>query len=381
MQFSKTYIANAVQALGFTDFTDVQRAVIPDAIRGRDIVACSQTGSGKTHAFLIPIFSRLVEREHRVQAVIVSPTRELASQLLDAARQIAAHAEEPIDIRLYSGGQDRHQEIERLKKSQPMIVIGTPGKIKDLAINANVLKIHRAETIVIDEADMALDIGFLPDIESIVSTTKNDAQLMVFSATIPESLKPFLRRSTRHAKEVSLEDKSLGSLAIDHRFFRVDTPAEKDKRLMAFTRETSPYLALVFVNQKADADRLATMLYQAGKQAIALHGDVPARKRKQLLRRIHNLDVQYVVATDMASRGLDIEGISHIINYDLPVDMNFYVHRVGRTARMGHSGTAISYFTDRDGHVFHYMEKHRIAYTVKGTKPKNAPQDKRRMKR
>ena len=380
MHFSKTYIEKAVQALGFKDLTDVQRAVIPDATKGRDIVACSQTGSGKTHAFLIPVFSRLNEKDPRVQTVILSPTRELASQLLEAARQIATYADESIDIRLFSGGQDRHKEIERLKKSQPMIVIGTPGRIKDLAIDENALKIHRANTIVIDEADMALDIGFLPDIEAIFSTTKDNAQLMVFSATIPESLKPFLRRSTRNAKEVSLEDKSLRSLAIEHRFIRLDNQADKDRRLLAFVNETEPYLALIFVNQKADADRLASMLYQAGKRSIALHGDLPSRKRKQLHRRITSLDVQYVVATDMASRGLDIEGVSHIINYDLPTDMTFYVHRVGRTARMGQSGLAISYFSERDGHAFHYLDKHHINYTVKGTKPKSA-QNRRRIKR
>ena len=193
MNIQKKYIQNAVEKLGFKAFTEIQEKVIPVARKGEDIIGCSQTGSGKTHAFLIPIFENLDLSTDSLEVVITSPTRELADQIYKFARQIADQSETPIDIRKYTGGSDRNKELERLSKSQPKIVIGTPGKIRDLAIIEHKLNVYQAKTFVIDEADMALDIGFLEDIDLIAGLMNSDLQMMVFSATIPEKLKPFFK--------------------------------------------------------------------------------------------------------------------------------------------------------------------------------------------
>ena len=193
MNINKDYVNKAIKDLGFTKFTEVQNLVIPKVLSGSDIIGCSQTGTGKTHAFLIPIFEKLDLTLNEVQVVITAPTRELAEQIYNNAVFIAKRSDKFIDIRKYIGGSNRDKEIERLKKSQPMIVIGTPGKIKDLAINENVLNIYKANMLVIDEADMALEIGFLEDIDKIAGLMGENLQMLVFSATIPEKIRPFLR--------------------------------------------------------------------------------------------------------------------------------------------------------------------------------------------
>lgn len=369
MQFYKEYVNQAIKDLGFKQLTEIQEIVIPEALKKRDIIGCSQTGSGKSHAFLIPVFERLNESNPQVQTVILSPTRELALQLYDAVVHIASFSETPIDIRLYTGGKDRAREMERLKKHQPQIVIGTPGKVYDLAIKENLLKIYTAQQLIIDEADMALEIGFLDDIDAIARTMPKSLQMMVFSATVPEKLKPFLRKYLEKPFEVNIEDKSLSSLNITHRFIRVLDEEDRDRGLFKWVEQLNPYLCLIFANKKEHVDRLAKALYQKNENVVALHGDIPPRKRKQILKDINRLKYQYVVASDMASRGLDIEGVSHIINYDLPKDMAFFVHRIGRTGRMGASGETISFFTGKDAHAFEFIEKHNIKIELKGTKP------------
>lgn len=370
MKFSKMYIQDAINDLGFKAFTDIQNAVIQDAIRGRDIIGCSQTGTGKTHAFLIPVFEKLQEDTHDIQTVILSPTRELAMQIYEAARHIASFSKEEIDIRLLTGGQDRQREIERLHKTQPQIVIGTPGKVHDLAIKENVLKVYRSKMFIVDEADMALEIGFLEDIDHIARTMPSTLQMLVFSATIPEALQPFLRKYMKQPKEILISDQSLANLKIEHKFIKTMDVADKDRQLLKLIDKLNPYLAMIFANKKEDVDRIAKTLYQKGVNVVALHGDIPARKRKQILKDINRLTFQYVVASDMASRGLDIDGVSHIINYDLPKDMAFYVHRIGRTGRMGRSGESISFYTDKDNHVFEFIDKHHIEVDIKGKKPR-----------
>ncbi|MFP4286965.1 MAG: DEAD/DEAH box helicase [Candidatus Izemoplasmataceae bacterium] len=378
LKTQKNYIIDALKDLNFKSLTAIQEAVIPEILKGSDIIASSKTGSGKSHAFLIPIFEKLDENHHDLQIVILSPTRELATQLYDVASHIASFSKSTITIGLYTGGKDRQKEIQSLKSKQPHIVIGTPGKINDLAFKENVLSVYKAKILVIDEADMALDIGFLPEIDAIARVMPKELQMLVFSATIPEKLKPFLRKYLKHPKEINFEDKSLKDLNLNHTFIRTTENLTKDKALDDTIKKINPYLAMIFVNKKEDVERLYKRLYQEGLNVTMLHGDMPARKRKQVLKEINRLTYQYIVASDMASRGLDIEGISHIINYDLPKDMAFFVHRIGRSGRMGASGDTISFYTDKDNHALEFIDKHKIDVNFIGNKPIRAIRQSRK---
>jgi len=364
MKFSKKYINDAIKDLKFETFTAIQNKVIPEALSGKDIIGTSETGSGKTHAFLLPLFEKMDESIKDVQIVVLSPTRELAQQLYDVATHIASFSEVPIDVRAYMGGKDRSREIDRLKKSQPQIVIGTPGKIHDLVIKENVLKVYTANALVIDEADMALEIGFLEDIDRVAQTMNDKLQMMVFSATIPEKLEQFLRKYMTSPVEFHLSDASLKTLNIEHIFIR-STKADKIKKLDQILDSINPYLALIFINKKEDIEAISTHLREKGLKAVELHGDLPSRKRKQVLREIDNLSVQYIVASDIAARGLDIEGVSHVINLDLPHDMDFYTHRVGRTGRMKTSGVAFTLYDEDNYEAFEYLKKRGVEILYK----------------
>ncbi len=348
MKQFKQPIQKATEDLGFKQLTDIQKRVIPLALKKHSIIATSATGTGKSHAFLIPIFEMLdVELKH-VQAVILSPTRELAKQIHDMAVHMASFFDTPINIQRYTGGQDRAKELEKLTKQQPHIIIGTPGKIHDLVIQSHSLKVYHAPLLVIDEADMALEIGFLDDIYRITSAMNPKTQIMVFSATIPQKLQPFLNQFLTKPKMVDLSQTSAQSLDIEHRFVRVNSDQDKRDKLLSIIDAISPYMAMIFINKKEDIDDVVKILYQKGIKVTPLHGGLEARKRKQILREVMQLSYQYIVASDIAARGLDIEGVSHIINYDIPHDLEFYTHRIGRTGRMGHSGVAITLYKDRD---------------------------------
>ncbi len=360
--FNRDYINNALKTLNFQSFTQIQEEIIPEALKGRDCIGVSETGSGKTHAFLLPIFDALTHGESKgVQALIIAPTRELAAQIESMAKAIGEHAPNRIDIRSYYGGSDRTREIERLKKTQPDIAIGTPGKLADLAIKENVLKIHTAKHVVIDEADMALEQGFIDTLHTLTSKVGHNAQLMVFTATLPKHLQRFVEKSMRNPKQVILDTLRLKNLDIRHRFMRT-TDEGRMQTLLKLLPTFNPYLGLIFTNTKDDAQMLKGVLHREGYSVTALHGDLSQRERKQAMRAIDTLNVQYIVASDMASRGMDIKGVSHIINYDFPPKMHFYIHRSGRTGRMGMSGEVITLYNKRDHEAFEYLQKEEVRF-------------------
>lgn len=367
MNIKQPYIETAVKELGFERFTEIQTQVIPAARKGEDIIGCSQTGSGKTHAFLIPIFESLDLTNHDVQVVITSPTRELANQLYAFARQIAEHSDTFIDVRRYVGGSNRAKEIERLEKSQPQVVIGTPGKIKDLAISENVLKVHQASTFVIDEADMALEIGFLEDIDAIAGTMGEDLQMMVFSATIPEKLRPFLRKYMSQPTEVFIKPKELSSLNIDHVFIPIKSK-DRDAVLFQLVKVINPYVGIIFCNTKEKVDVLYPKLLDKGLNIARIHGGMNPRERKRIMKQANAGDFQFIIASDIASRGIDIDGVSHVINYELPRDMEFYIHRTGRTGRANYEGLAISLYGPNDDAYIDFLEDKGININYKDIK-------------
>ncbi len=355
MLVKKNFVADALKDMKFEKFTEIQEKVIPLVRDGIDVIGCSQTGSGKTHAFLIPIFEKIKTDEKRVQVVIVTPTRELANQIYRFSAHIASFSENNIDIRLYTGGTDRKKELMRLKKSQPQIVIGTPGKLKDLAIVENVLKLYQANILVIDEADMALESGFLEDLDLIAGSMGEKLQMMVFSATIPEKLRPFLKKYMHRPEEIFIEPKQLSSLNIRHIFMPIKSQ-DKETVLIRLLEMLNPYIALIFCNKREKVDELYPLLKKRFS-IVKLHGGLSQRERRRVLKEINNGVYQYIIASDIASRGIDIDGVSHVINYDLPDEMEFYIHRTGRTGRASYDGLAISLYSAKDEQYIDYLEQ------------------------
>jgi ATP-dependent RNA helicase CshB len=343
----KPFINTALKDLGFTQLTDVQNTVIPKIMKGQDLIVQSATGTGKTHSYLIPIFEKLDCDLKECQVVISAPTRELATQIFAFAKQIRDHASQAIDIRLYTGGSNRNDEIDRLKKSQPQIVIGTPGKLKDLVVKTNVLKAYQAKIFIVDEADMTLDEGFLTDVDMVASTMSPKLQMLVFSATIPESIQPFLKKYLKNPEMIALNAGPGVNQNVVHTLIKT---RERDRLfiLKNLLKVLNPYLAIIFCNTKESADKLYESMKSEHYNVALIHGGLEARKRKLIVADIRSLKYQYVVATDIVSRGIDIHGISHIINYELPEDVEFYVHRSGRTGRMDKDGMVLSLYDFED---------------------------------
>lgn len=350
----KPFINDALAEIGFTEPTEVQERLIPMILDGRSVVGQSQTGSGKTHAFLLPIMQNVTADDY-VQAVITTPSRELAYQIYKAAKQIVQHADQTIQVVNYVGGTDKHRQVEKLQHHQPQIVIGTPGRILDL-IKTNALDIHKAHYFVVDEADMTLDMGFLAPVDAIASTMPQDLQMLVFSATIPVKLQPFLRKYMNNPVVEVVETKTVISPTIEN--ILISTQG-KDRNRLIYQLLTmgEPFLALVFANTIKRVDELTTYLRAQGLKVAKIHGDIQPRQRKRIMREVQQLDYQFVVATDLAARGIDIEGVSLVINDDIPEDLEFFIHRVGRTGRNGMAGTAITLYGPGEDQMIVELEK------------------------
>ncbi|MCF7925589.1 MAG: DEAD/DEAH box helicase, partial [Candidatus Izimaplasma sp.] len=364
MNVEKPFIKNAIEHLGFKEFTEIQNKIIPIIRNKDDVIGCSQTGTGKTHAFLIPIFEMIDPSKQEVQVVITTPTRELANQIYKAATQMGDFARDYIDIRRFVGGRDKNKEMERLEKKQPMIVIGTPGKLHDLVLQERVLNIHTAQTFIIDEADMTMDQGFFNLVIDLTQTLKKDTQFCVFSATIPEQMRPSLRKMMASPKEIFITPRQLSNLNIEHVFVPIKSKHPKDV-LLQILSTMKPYIALIFCNTKETVDEVTNFLYSQGKNVAKLHGDMPSRQRKRVMQQANQAKFQYIVASDIASRGIDIDGVSHVINYELPYDMEFYIHRTGRTGRANYEGLAISLYRTEDDAYIDYLEDKGIEITYK----------------
>lgn len=362
----KEYIYQALDEINFKEPTEVQARLIPTILKGKSVVGQSQTGSGKTHTFLLPIFQNLNAQKDDVQAVITTPSRELAYQIYEAAKQLAKFSSEDIWIQNYVGGTDKQRQIEKLKSHQPQLVIGTPGRILDL-VRENALDIHNAHYLVVDEADMTLDLGFLKETDAIASTLPKDLQMLVFSATIPEKLRPFLRKYMYNPVIEVVANKHVISPTIDN--WLVSTKGrDRNKLIYDLLTMGEPYLALVFANTKERADELTNYLRSQGLKVAKVHGGIQPRQRKRIMREIQNLDYQFVVATDLAARGIDIEGVSHVINDDIPEDLEFFVHRVGRTGRNGMKGTAITLYEPSEEKLIDELESMGVHFVPKAVK-------------
>ena len=359
----KDYIQEALKDLKFVEATEVQEKLIPVVLSGRDLVGESKTGSGKTHTFLLPIFQELDEEADSVQAVITAPSRELATQIYQAARQLASFSEQEIRVANYVGGTDKARQIGKLESSQPHIVIGTPGRIYDL-VESGDLAIHKAHTFVVDEADMTLDMGFLETVDRIAARLPKDLQFLVFSATIPQKLQPFLKKYLSNPVMEQIKTKTVIADTIDN-WLLSTKGRDKNAQIYEISQILQPYLAMIFVNTKTRADELQAYLTAQGLKVAKIHGDIPPRERKRIMNQVKNLDFEYIVATDLAARGIDIEGVSHVINDAIPQDLSFFVHRVGRTGRNSLPGTAITLYQPSDDSDIRELEKLGIKFTPK----------------
>ena len=335
-----------IEQNGFVSPTPIQQKVIPLVCKGKDVIGISDTGTGKTHAFLIPIIERIDPELNEVQVVITAPTRELALQLYMRASDLS-DALEGCRVRLISGGIDKTKQNSTLK-TQPHVVIGTPGRIKDLFLNDQTLRIEKASLLVIDEADMTLEFGFLEDIDAFASKMRNDLQMLSFSATVPAQLQQFLKKYMDNPITVKIEDTNhMSAPKIEH----ICVPCKHkdyDEKLLEVLKGFKPYVCLIFANTRQMAAKVAQNMRDNGYDLIELHGDMPARARKNAMKNLLNLDKTYIVASDIAARGIDIKGVSHVISLGFPSELDFYIHRAGRCGRAGMSGVCYSLYKSED---------------------------------
>jgi ATP-dependent RNA helicase CshB len=358
----KPFVNKAIENLGFLEPTEIQKKMIPLILKNKSAIGQSQTGTGKTHSYLLPILNRIDPNLSEVQAVITAPTRELAQQIYGEVLKVAKESDDEMTARCFIGGTDKQRTIEKLKV-QPHVVIGTPGRINDL-VKEQALFVHTAVTLVVDEADLMLDMGFIQDVDQIAGRMPEELQMLVFSATIPEKLKPFLKKYMENPQYAHVEPEHISAKNIHH-FIVPRKSRKKIDLLHDMLISLNPYLGIVFANTKVRADEVADALLEKGLKVGRLHGGLTPRDRKRVMKQVRDLEFQYIVATDLAARGIDIEGVSHIINYEIPSDLDFYVHRTGRTARAGSSGIAVTIYETADEDSLNQLEKMGIVFEHK----------------
>ncbi|SDQ49409.1 ATP-dependent RNA helicase CshB [Virgibacillus subterraneus] len=354
-------LSDTIDHLGFKHPTEIQQKVMPAILKGKSVVGQSHTGSGKTHAYLLPLFNQIDASKREVQFVITAPTRELAMQIHEEVKKIIHYAgkKEIWNAKLLVGGTDKQKMMEKLKEP-PHIIIGTPGRILDI-VKEDALSLYSANSFVIDEADLMLDLGFINEVDQLLVRARKDVQLLVFSATIPQRLEHFFKKYLENPLHVKIDDQ-LSPETMEHRLIALKHRDESDV-IIEISKTIQPYLAIIFTNGKDIANTLAASLQQKGLDVGLIHGGLKPRERKRVLKDIQSLRYQYIVATDLASRGIDIKGVSHVINAQLPKEEDFYVHRVGRTARAGMEGTAISLYADQDINLIQRLEQKGLTFT------------------
>ncbi|EHR4133205.1 DEAD/DEAH box helicase, partial [Enterococcus faecalis] len=360
------FINEALAEKGFEEPTEVQEKLIPIIKKGKSVIGQSQTGSGKTHTFLLPLMDKVKPTIDEVQIVITAPSRELANQIYQEAQQLARFSQPEIRVSNFVGGTDKQRQLNKLKHQQPHVVIGTPGRILDM-MNEQALKVHTAFAFVVDEADMTLDMGFLAEVDQIAGRLPEKLQMLVFSATIPEKLRPFLKKYLENPVIEHIKPKAVISETIDN--WLISTKGKNSNQIIyQLLTIGHPYLAIVFANTKQRVDEITDYLKDQGLKVAKIHGDITPRERKRVMRQVQNLDYQYVVATDLAARGIDIEGVSHVINAEVPHELDFFIHRVGRTGRNRLNGTAITLYSPADDDAITQIEQLGVSFKPKEIK-------------
>lgn len=328
---------------GILEPTPIQEKSIPQILKGEDIVGKAQTGTGKTLAFLLPVFENINLSNKNIQALIISPTRELAKQIAEEAEKLTKYKK--VRVTTVYGGASMPNQIKRLKKGS-QIVIGTPGRLVD-HIKRRTINMKDLNYLVLDEADEILNMGFIDDVQFIIDKTPKQRQTLLFSATMPKSIKSISNSSTKNPIRVEVEEKDITIDQINEVTIKT-TDRKKYDDLVQYINDENPFMAIIFCRTKMRVKNLAEKLRAEGFEADEIHGDLSQTKREKALKRFKNLKVRFLVATDVAARGLDISGLSHVINYDEPERRAEYIHRIGRTGRAKEKGTAVTFVVQKD---------------------------------
>ena len=370
MKFTELHLSEnilkAVEKAGFEEPSPIQELTIPLALEGKDIIGQAQTGTGKTAAFGLPTLDKIDTSRHVVQALVIAPTRELAVQGQEELFRFGR--EKGVKVRSVYGGSSIEKQIKALR-SGAHIVVGTPGRLLDL-IKRKALKLDHVETLILDEADEMLNMGFLEDIEAIISRVPENRQTLLFSATMPEAIKRIGVKFMYDPEHVRVAAKELTTDLVDQYYIRVKEQEKFDTMTRLIDVER-PELAIVFGRTKRRVDELTRGLKLRGYRAEGIHGDLDQGKRLRVLRDFKNDNIDILVATDVAARGLDISGVTHVYNYDIPQDPESYVHRIGRTGRAGKHGQSVTFVVPNEMGYLSIIEK-LTKKRMKGLKPATA---------
>lgn len=356
-----TRIEQIMELEHFKKLTPIQDKVVNRKNKNRDLIGISSTGSGKSHAFFMSIFEKVDFEKNEVQAVISAPTRELAYQLHDRCKKIAKHF--GVRTKLVTGGMEKKQATELV----PQIIIGTPGRMKDLFLDDKTLRLDTAKMVVIDEADMTMEFGFLEDVDMILSKMDEKVQLMIFSATIPEGLQPFLRKYLHDPELIQIDTNQEFQADVAHYLVPCKHKSYAEK-LLEVLPSIQPYVCLIFANTTSDASSIAKLMRENGYDLVELHSGLESRERMQAIKMIQSQKKSYIVASDIASRGIDLEGITHVISCGFPKDLKFYVHRAGRTGRASRDGQCIALYRLEDQRSIDTLTKDGINFVHKDVK-------------
>ncbi len=347
-------VLQSISKMGYEKPTEVQEKTIPIVAEGKDIIAQAQTGTGKTAAFGIPLIDKVNTKFRKIQALVLVPTRELAIQVAKELKDIGK--EKKVFVLSVYGGKSIQHQINFLRKGNDVIVVGTPGRVKDL-INRGHLKLNNVKYFVLDEADRMLDMGFIEDIEYIMSKLPQEKQILLFSATMPNEIKRLAEDFLSSDYEtVKIAPEQITVERIKQLAYRTDE-RNKFSTFIDVLQKTMGKKSIVFTQTKAMADEVANRLREEGFNADAIHGDYSQAKRERVLKNFRTGRLDILVATDVAARGLDIKGVETVYNYDLPQDVESYIHRIGRTGRAGKEGLAVSFFTPSEDIQFQRILK------------------------
>ena len=346
-------VLKALKDVGYETPSAIQAATIPPLLAGRDVVGLAQTGTGKTAAFALPILSRLDLSQKNPQALVLAPTRELALQVCEAFEQYASGMRGVHVLPVY-GGQAYGVQLSALRRGVH-IIVGTPGRIMD-HLAKGTLDLSELKYLVLDEADEMLKMGFAEDVETILADTPDDKQVALFSATMPPQIRRISKKYLHDPQEITVENKTTTSANTTQRYLMVSYPQKVDALTRILEVENFEGM-IVFVRTKNETETLAEKLRARGYSAAAISGDVAQAQRERTVNQLKSGKLDILVATDVAARGLDVERISHVINFDIPIDTESYVHRIGRTGRAGRSGAAISFVTPRERRLLDAIER------------------------
>ncbi len=335
-------ICELLKKQGIINPTAVQEKLIPTIRSGKDVIVQSKTGTGKTLAFLLPLMEK-IKKISVTQALIVAPTRELALQISKVAANLGTVMN--IDSVIICGGQDFERQRDKLKHT-PQLIIGTPGRLLD-HLSRKAIDLSHVNKVVIDEADEMLKLGFIEDVETLIKSSANDLQLILCSATIPERIQRLATQFMDNPQTIFIEPKVVTLDNIKQSVIRVKENAKLEK-LCELLKSEQPYLAMIFCAKKEKTSWLAIELAQRGWEVDALNGDLTQQQRNFVLKKFREAKLQLLVSTDIAARGLDIEGVTHVISFDIPPTPVDYIHRIGRTGRAGQSGRAVTFVTDSE---------------------------------